>query len=49
MVAEMEAKESPYAIANEVLGAGVTEVRMHIEWGIRTRGIVDCRLYTARG
>lgn len=49
MVAVMEAKESPYAIANEVLEQGSLKVEMHTERKTRTKEIADCRFYTVRG
>lgn len=49
MVAVIEAKERPYAIANEVLAQDVTINRVRIEQETPTKGIAGCRLCTSQG
>ena len=49
MVAVIDAKESPYAIANDVLEVGVNAFDGVHQLEILTKGIVGCRLCTAQG
>lgn len=49
MVAVIEAKESPYEIANDVLEVCVIAFEGVHQREIRTKGIVGCRSCTAPG